>query len=216
MFIECEKACIYSQDGVFIAEVKVVDSDKDSPGLILEEEDLDKVNTESVVVFYDGVQGLVTCRCSLAGRVKINGDETGGSSSGAIFKVPCQIDELMDVDQRRRDLKVKVSIPVILEISDAGGDTTHIAARIKDISAGGVGFESAHKLNVEQIFSFLFDTDAGSVMLSGSVLWEKQLSKEGEPPRYRYGSCFFDMTSMEESMVRKFTFQEQLKRRKVR
>ncbi len=214
MFNECEKACIYSLNGVFIAEVRVVDADKDSLGLIFEEDDMDKVHTETVIVFYDGIQGLVTCKCRLSARVRIDGTESG-EESGAIYKVPCQIDELIGIEQRRHDLKVRLSLPVVLETSDADGKVTHIDVKIKDISAGGVGFESARKLNQEQIFSFLFDTDAGCTRLKGCVLWVKKLSGEDEPPFYRYGSRFFDMTSFQESMVRKFTFQEQLKRRKI-
>ncbi|WP_077612071.1 PilZ domain-containing protein [Clostridium sp. Marseille-P2415] len=214
MLKECEKACIYTLDGVFLAEVKVVDSDKDSMGLIVEEKDMDKVNTETVIVFYDGVQGLVTCKCRLSARMKINGDESG-EVGGAIYKVPCQIDELVGVEQRRNDLKVRVSFPVMLETSDADGKVTKIPARVKDVSAGGVGFESKQKLAEEQLFSFLFETDTGCTRLKGYVLWAEKLSKEEEPPRYRYGSRFLDMTSYQESMVRKFAFQEQLKRRKI-
>ncbi|MBE7720295.1 PilZ domain-containing protein [Lacrimispora indolis] len=214
MLIECEKACVYTLDGVFIAEVKVVDSHMDSMGLIFEEEDMDKVNTESVIVFYDGIQGLVTCKCRLSGRVKISGDESG-EIGNAIYKVPCQIDELIGVEQRRRDLKVRISFPVTLETADADGKVTHITAKVKDISAGGIGFESAVELKEAQIYSFLFETDSGCTRLKGSILWVKKLSNENEPPRYRYGSRFFDMTSYQESMVRRFTFLEQLKRRKI-
>ncbi|WP_313153382.1 PilZ domain-containing protein [Lacrimispora sp.] len=214
MFIECEKASVYSLNGVFIAEVKVVDSHKDSMGLIFEEEDMDKVSTESVIVFYDGVQGLVTCKCRLSGRVKINGDEIG-EIANAIYKVPCLIDELIGIEQRRRDLKVRISLPVTLETADSDGKVTHIAAKIKDISAGGIGLESAVELKQEQIFSFLFETGSDCTRLKGSILWVDKLSGENDPPLYRYGSRFFDMTSYQESMVRKFTFLEQLKRRKT-
>lgn len=214
MFIECEKACVYTLDGVFIAEVKVVDSHKASIGLIFEEEDMDKVNTESVIVFYDSVQGLVTCKCRLSGRVKINGDESG-EIGNAIYKVPCLIDELIGIEQRRRDLKVRVSIPVTLETADADGKVTHIAAKVKDISAGGMGLEAAVELKESQIFSLLFETDSDCTRLKACILWVEKISGENEPPCYRYGSRFFDMTTYQESMVRRFTFLEQLKRRKI-
>lgn len=214
MLIECEKASVFTLDGVFIAEVKVVDSHQDSMGLIFEEKDMDKVNTESVIVFYDAVQGLVTCKCRLSGRVKINGDEIGNIGN-AIYKVPCEIDKLIGIEQRRRDLKVRVSFPVTLETADVDGKVTHIAAKIKNISAGGIGLESAEELKESQIFSFLFKTDTGCTRLKASILWVKKLSDENEPPRYRYGCRFFDMTSYQESTVRRFTFLEQLKRRKT-
>lgn len=214
MLTECGKASVYSLDGVYITEVRVVDAHKESLGLIFEEEDMDKVNTESIIVFYDGVQGLVTCKCSLSGRVKIDGTESGDIND-AIYKVPCQINERISIEQRRNDLKVKVSFPVVLEIIDAKGEVTHIPAKMKDISAGGIGLESAEAINDNQDFSFLFDTEIGCTRLKASILWGQRLTEEDEPPLYRYGGRFIDVTSYQESMVRKFTFQEQLKRRKV-
>jgi c-di-GMP-binding flagellar brake protein YcgR len=172
------------------------------------------VSTEAVIVFYDDVQGLVTCKCRLSGRVKISGDEIG-EVGNAIYKVPCMVDELIGTEQRRRDLKVKVSLPVLLETADADGKVTHIAARIKDISAGGIGFESAYELEHEQIFSFLFETGIDCTRLKGCILWVNKITGEDEPPCYRYGSRFFDLTSYQESLVRKYTFLEQLKRRKT-
>jgi len=214
MLRECDKACIYSFDGVFLAEVKVVDSEKDNMALIFEEEDMDKVNTESVIVFYDGIQGLVTCKCSLSARVKVVGTETGDLGR-AIYKVPCRIDELIGVEQRRIDLKVRVSIPVMLETADELGKVIHLPAKLKDISAGGLGFESLEKLKENQIFSFMFETDAGDIRLKASVLWVREVTENGEEPFYRYGSRYFGLSAYQESMVRKFTFQEQLKRRKI-
>ena len=214
MLRECDKACIYSLDGVFLAEVKVIDSDKDNLALIFEEEDMDKVNTESVIVFYDGIQGLVTCKCSLSARVKVVGTESGDIAR-SIYKVPCRIDELIGVEQRRRDLKVRVSLSAVLETSDEQGKVIHLPAKIKDISAGGIGFESSEELKENQIFSFLFETDAGDTRLKASVLWVKEVAENGAEPFYRYGSRYFDLSKYQESMVRKYTFQEQLKRRKI-
>lgn len=214
MFNECEKACIYTLDGDYIAEVKVMDSDKDSMGLLFEEQDIEKVKTETVIVFYDGIQGLVTCKCRLSARVKLSGREKGVTGR-AVYKVPCKIDELLGVEQRRRDLKVRVSFPILLETSDADGKITHIAAKVRDVSAGGIGLESAQKMEAQQSFSFLFDTDAGCTRLKATVLWGKKLSYEDEPPYYRYGCRFIDLTVYQESMVRKFTFQEQLRKRKM-
>nr|WP_314462382.1 PilZ domain-containing protein [uncultured Clostridium sp.] len=214
MLRECDKACIYSFDGVFLAEVKVVDSENDSMALIFEEEDMDKVNTESVIVFYDGIQGLVTCKCSLSARVKVVGTESGDLGR-AIYKVPCRIDELIGVEQRRRDLKVRVSIPVMLETADEQGKVIHLPAKLKDISAGGIGFESPERLKENQIFSFMFETDAGDTRLKASILWVSEVTENGEEPFYRYGSRYFGLSTYQESMVRKFTFQEQLKRRKI-
>lgn len=215
MLRECDKACIYSLNGVFLAEVSVVDSDKESMALIFEDEEaMDKINTDSVIVFYDGLQGLVTCKCSLSARVKVIGNESGDLGR-AIYKVPCKIDELIGVEQRRRDLKVKVSLSVQLETSDEQGNVVHLPAKIKDISAGGIGFESTEKMKENQIFSFVFETDAGDTRLKASVLWVKEASEAEGETFYRYGSRYFDLSTYQESMVRKFTFQEQLKRRKI-
>lgn len=214
MFKECEKACIFSQDGVFIAEVKVLDSHKDSMGLIFNEEDIENLNTETVIVFYDGIQGLVTCKCSLSARVKITGTEVGDIGK-AIYKIPCHIEEMIGVEQRRSDLKIRIHAPVMLETTNEEGKVIQVPAKLKDISAGGLGLESEQILLKEQLFSFLFVTDTGSTRLKASILWSERLTKEEEPPLYRYGCRFFDLNTLQESMVRKFVFQEQLKNRKI-
>lgn len=214
MLNECEKACIYSLDGEFIAEAKVIDPDKESMGLVFDEKQMEKLKTETVIVFYDGVQGLVTCKCHLSARVKLSGREKG-LIGRAVYKVPCKIDQLIGVDQRRHDLKVRVKFPIMMETTDQDGKSVYVAAMVKDISAGGIGLESAQKLREQQNFSFSFDTDAGCTKLKATIVWVKKLSYEDEPPYYRYGCKFFDLNAFQESMVRKFTFQEQLKRRKL-
>lgn len=215
MFKECEKACIYSLDNVFLAEVRVVDGEQEEMGLIFDqEEDMDKVNIETIVVFYDAIQGLVTCRCSLSGRVKVTGEEVGETGK-AIYKVPCRINEQIAVEQRRKDLKVRVSLPVELEMADREGNVIHVPVKIKDISAGGIGFESEIELTEGDIFSFLFETAAGCSRLKASILWIDIKLEDIDNNGYRYGGRFFDQTSFQESLVRKFTFEEQLKSRKV-
>lgn len=72
MFTECKKACICSFAGNLLAEVEVVDSHKERMGLIIREEDVRKISAEMIIVFYDGIQGLVTCRCLLYEKVKLD------------------------------------------------------------------------------------------------------------------------------------------------
>ena len=214
MFKECNKACVYSQDGVYLAEVRVLDAETEDIGLVFEEEDIDMVSTESIVVFYDDIQGLVTCECRLAGRVRITGKELG-DKNGAIFKIPCHIDEIRGREQRRQDLKVTVRCTVELLMAEDEKKTKRVKAKMKNISAGGAGFETAGYLRENQIFSFPF-TIAGEVLwLTAIVVWKKNLAAERKEPYYYYGCSFFGLTASKESAVRRFVYQEQMKRRKV-
>lgn len=211
MFKECEKACIYTLEGAFIAEAKVVNLEQETMGLIFEEQDVEKISPQSVIVFYDDVEGLVTCRCRLSAAQK-----AGAEMGENVYQVVCQIDETLSTEQRRRDLKVHVSFPVTLETGDAAGKAVHIDANAKNISVGGIGLESSVQMKENQVFSFLFENELGSARLKACILWSKQEQNEYGTPLWLYGCRFFDMTDNEEALVRKFVFQQQLKKRKTR
>lgn len=210
MFKECEKACIYTLDGDFAAEARVESLDQETIGLIFEEKDMEIVNPEVLIVFYDGVEGLVTCRCRLSAVRRISGE-----MGKAVCKAFCQMEERLGVEQRRRDLKVRVSLPVTLETADAAGKVIRVAASVKNISVGGVGLESSVCLEEKQIFFFTFETPLGSARLKASILWRKELANGYGTSVWQYGCRFFDMAGNEEALVRKFVFQEQLKKRKT-
>lgn len=212
MFKDCEKACVYTVDGDYIAQARVVNADRENMGLIFDGDDIDRLKTETVIVFFDGEQGLVTCRCRLSASVRVKEGEK--RKEHAMFMVPCQIDEQLGVEQRRRDLKVRTSFDMKIEFLDQEGDLVSVKGRAKDISAGGVGLESTEHLMDGQKFSFYFETATGSTRLNGEVLWCEDLSTKNSP-LYHYGCRFNNMTIRQESIVRRFTFQEQLKRRKI-
>ncbi|WP_394523092.1 PilZ domain-containing protein [Lacrimispora sp. JR3] len=203
MFAECKKATIYSFAGSLLAEVEVVDCEKDIMGLIVQKDDIGKIGSETMVVFYDGVKGLVTCKCRLSGWVK--------QEDGLTYRVSCRVDKQISEEERRRAMKVRVQHSVTLEILTEEGKVIHIQAVVKDLSAGGAGFECKEELKEEQSFSFLFETKFGCVRLKGCILWKKEFSDKAGNPYYRYGSRFLDMTAHQESMLRKIISFEYLK-----
>ncbi|WP_313186422.1 PilZ domain-containing protein [Lacrimispora sp.] len=206
MFTECKKACICSFAGNLLAEVEVVDSDKERIGLIIEEEDVRKLSADMIIVFYDGIQGLVTCKCRLYEKLKLE--------EKPYYMLSCRIMERIEDLERRHDAKVKVDIPVVLEM--AGDDETllHISAVIKNISSGGIGFESKEELKERGLFSFLMDTNFGCVRLKGCVLWKKERTDENGKHSYRYGGHFHDMTSHQESVLERYLLIEKVKEKK--
>jgi hypothetical protein len=205
--MECKKASIYSFAGGLLAEAEVVDCDKDIMGLIIEKSDIGKIGAETIVIFYDGVKGLVTCKCRLSDWVKLE--------DRPAYQVSCRVDKQISEEERRQDMKVRVKHSVTLEIPDDDGNVLHIQAEVKDLSAGGVGFVSREELKEEQLFSFLIDTKFGCVRLKGCILWKKELSDKEGNHYYRYGSRFFDMTDHQESMIRKITVFEHLRNRNI-
>lgn len=206
MFTECKKACICSFSGNFLMEAEVVDSDKERIGLIIREEDVRKISAETIIIFYDGVQGLVTCRCRLYEKVKLE--------EKLCYRFSCRIMERIGEVQRRGDRKVRVAFPVVLEITDDDQNLIHRKVVVKDISAGGMGFESEEELKEGCLFSFLLDTNFGCVRLKGCVCWKKESSDENGKHFYRYGGHFLDQTSHQEAVLGKILLLEHVKGKK--
>nr|WP_288830765.1 PilZ domain-containing protein [uncultured Clostridium sp.] len=206
MFTECKKACICSFAGNLLAEVEVVDTGKERMGLIVREEDVRKLSADMIIVFYDGKQGLVTCKCRLYEKVKLEENPS--------YKFSCRIMERIEDLERRHDEKVKVEIPVVLEMTREDENLLHISAVIKNISTGGIGFESDEELKEGGLFSFLMDTNFGCFRLKGCVLWKKDLLDENGRHSYRYGGHFYDMTPHQESALEKYLLIKKLKEKK--
>lgn len=204
MFMECKKACIYTFAGSLLAEVEVLDGSKEAIELIIKEEDIWNISGETMIEFYDGKQGLVTCKCRISGMTKL-ADQTA-------YRATCKVVKMVSENERRQALKVRVEQQVTIETSEDSGLIIHIHAEIKDISLGGVGFESKESLNENQSFSFLINTNYGCVRLKGCVLWKQELTDDKEELFYRYGAQFLEMTSHQESIIKKFTLSERLKR----
>lgn len=204
MFMECKKACIYTFAGSLLAEVEVLDGNKEAIELIIKEEDIWNISGETMIEFYDGKQGLVTCKCRISGMTKL-ADQTA-------YRATCKIVKMVSENERRQALKVRIEQPVTIEASEDSGQIIHIQAEIKDISQGGVGFESKESLNEDQSFSFLINTSYGLLRLKGCVLWKKDFIDDNEELCYRYGAQFLEMTPHQESIIKKFTLSERLKK----
>ncbi len=204
MFMECKKACIYTFAGSLLAEVEVLDGDKEAIELIIKEEDIWNISGETMIEFYDGRQGLVTCKCRVSGMTKLVDQNA--------YRATCKVVKLVSENERRQALKVSTEQSVTIETSEDSGTVLHIHAEIKDISLGGVGFESKENLKENQPFSFLINTIYGCVRLKGCILWKKESTDEKEELYYRYGAQFLEMTPHQESMLKKFTLSERLKK----
>lgn len=116
--------------------------------------------------------------------------------------------------ERRCDTKVVVEVPVVLEMTGDDENQIHISSAIKNISAGGIGFESGEELKEGCLFSFLLDTNFGCVRLRGCILWRRKVPGENERHVYQYGGHFLDLTSHQEAVQEKFLLHKQVKVKK--
>ena len=207
MFVDCKKACICSFTGIPLAEAEVVDSGKEPMGIIIREEDIRKISAEMIIVFYDDVRGLVTCKCRLDEKVRVE--------ERPFYKLSCRILERMEELERRRDTKVRLCFPAAMDISDPEESISHVKAEVKNISAGGVGFESKEELKEGSTFSFLMDIRSACIRLKGTILWKKKVLDGEKGYYYRYGGRFLEMTAHQETVLGKLLLQEQIKGRKI-
>ena len=207
MFVDCKKACICSFTGIPLAEAEVVDSGKEPMGIIIREEDIRKISAEMIIVFYDDVRGLVTCKCRLDGKERVE--------EKPFYKLSCRVLERMEELERRRDTKVRICFPAAMDISDTEESILHVKADVKNISAGGIGFESREELKEGATFSFLMDIKSACLRLKGTVLWKKKILDGEKGNYYRYGGRFLEMTSHQETLLGKLLLQEQIKGRKI-
>ncbi len=105
--------------------------------------------------------------------------------------------------ERRRDHRFSLRVPIYIDV-EKGVVRKIIHLRSRDISAGGLSFETARELQLEAeaqvIFSGVGDLP-GRYVIRGRVVWKKLLPDTG---RYLFGVQFtgFDGASREELLAR--------------
>lgn len=162
-------------------------------------EDEDPFQFEAEISFYTPLKGVVTCICEVvAHRTKI-------LSGGNIYSGRCKILSIETIRERRNDLKIKVSIPVLVHITDSQGKSQDVNGRTKDLSAGGVYLTCKYALNIDDTFEVTFLHKKIPICVRAMILRKD----EYDNGLFGYGCKFLSLRGGEERMLRHYVFDQQ-------
>lgn len=148
------------------------------------------------VVFYDSVNGLVTCSCTLCEIQPVE-------ESSGYFHALCKIQAVHDLMDRHEDFRLPISLTVTLTYVDpVTGTTQNTGGVTVNISAGGIYVITAMKLPVK-FFRISFYADILPIIPLAKVLREEPL----ENGSFGYGCRFENLSPGYESLLRGYIFQ---------
>ena len=207
MFEQCKKADILEKNGELLCRARVNVGQSGDMMLIIPTAASYKPNTLYHVLFYDPVNGLVTCKCRLSLPIVLPGRE--------LCSLRCEVQNRLASRQRRQDVKVSVQINVMIHSSFEPGDTVRVPelgypAVIDNISAGGVYLRTSLPLAVGRRIWFTIRPAGEEMTLSAQVLRiERAAGKPGQGRMFGYGCKFINLLSRQETILRSFVFQEE-------
>lgn len=203
--LDCHKASVSS-----LRDMPIADADVYSVGeelrLVFEDDCYDELDAEVRIVFYDGLLGLVSTRCSLYGyRFERN------ERYQVLYGACCTILEIERIQQRRADCKVKIEVPFNVELQ---GEENPIPAVAADISAGGIGFFSFHRFQKGEVIRFSLTLGERRLNLKAEILYSVEDAAGAEDAAVRYGCRFVEQRMGAEASIRQYVYQRQ--RRQIR
>lgn len=134
----CKVADVFDRDRQFLFTANVTILDSGQAQLTFPSEaDIEDMEVEGYVTFYDDVEGLVTFWCSFYDMDQHFTKDTMTMTTSAV--------DMVDQVQRRQDLKTSLRFKMEVDYTDAKGNLRFCKAEVENISAGGVFFTSEHK-----------------------------------------------------------------------
>ena len=213
MFERCKKADILEKSGELLCRARVKVGRSGDIMMIIPTAAAYKPNSMYHVLFYDPVNGLVTCKCRLSTSVTLPG--------GELCSLRCEVQDRLAARQRRQDVKVPVQISVMIHASFLPGDTVQLPdigcpAVIDNISAGGVYFRMNTALPVGRKIWFSTRQFGEELTLSAQILRVERIQTQAnQPEMYGFGCKFINLLSRQETLLRSFVFQEERKQRQM-
>ncbi|MCI9443140.1 MAG: PilZ domain-containing protein [Oscillospiraceae bacterium] len=207
MFERCKKADILEKSGELLCRARVNVGRSGDILMIIPTAAAYKPNALYHVIFYDPVNGLVTCKCRLSTAVTLPG--------GDLCSLRCEVQDRLASRQRRQDVKVKVQINIMIHPTAMPGDTFRVPelgypATIDNISAGGVYLRTGLPLEPGRRLWFNLRQTGEELTLSAQVLrTEKAACAPGSGKMFGYGCKFVNLLTRQETLLRSFVFQEE-------
>ncbi len=124
------------------------------------------------------------------------------------FQVQLHIEEKKETIQRRRDFKIKTTLPaeLMLQAPEKG----LCSGTIEDISATGILFATEDTLEVGQEFILSFSETRTPIDLYGRIV---RIHSKGTPNRY--GCQFHDILPAQEELMRQYVFTLEARQRRA-
>lgn len=201
----CRKCHILdSQNGSPLCEADVFVTQSDEIQLTFSgwKPDLKKTYKQPVI-FYDSVNGLVTCSCNLC-EIRPVTEKSG------YYHAICLIESVQDLMDRHEDFRLSLSLAVTINYIDEHRHTKSTMGLTKNISAGGVYLITAERLPSKDIVIH-FIQDVLPISPRAAVLREELL----ENGKYGYGCRFVQLSPYTESLLRGYIFQMETIHRRI-
>ena len=210
MFERCKKADILEKSGELLCRARVKVG---TTGMMMIIPTVAKYKHNGIyhVIFYDPVNGLVTCKCRLSAPVTLPG--------GELCSLRCEVQNRLAARQRRQDVKVPTQIHVMMHTTAMKDDPMPVPeigfpAVIDNISAGGLYFRMNTPLQVGRRVWFAMRQTGEEMTLSAQILRvERGAAQQGQSEVYGYGCKFVNLLSRQETLLRSFVFQEERRQR---
>lgn len=198
-FLHCRKAEVYDKANNKTIAAAVSVGPMDSLLVTLPRDFKHNTADPVQVVFYDPMDGLVTCRCTLTSPL-VTDDRQHCSYR-------CQVLDRLSQEQRREDIKISLTskVTVTLETPER---TLEAPATIYNISAGGIYMVTELNLKPGDQVSFYFHDAGGTIPLTAEVLRIEIRYDRYSRPVKGYGCRFTDLASMYELQLRSYVFKE--------
>lgn len=198
-FLHCRKAEVFDKASGQTITAAVSIGPMDSL-LVTLPRDFKNNSSEPVqIVFYDPLEGLVTCRCLLSAPL-VTDDRQHRS-----FR--CQVLDKLSQQQRREDVKISLTSKVTVT-QETPERTLEAPGTIYNISAGGIYLVTSLNLKPGDQFFFYFHDAGGTIPLTAEVLRIEIRYDRYSRPVKGYGCRFVDLAPMYELQLRSFVFKE--------
>lgn len=195
----CDKADILNAAGEVLTQAAVGVLGEDNITLVVPWS-FDRLKQDVfTVVFYDPVQGVVTCRCTF-GTPRLLPEQRSS--------LPCTVLEEVSSLQRRMDVKVPLSCSLEIEASGQGVSGTY-QAQLVNISAGGIYLTTDVPVPEGTRFTFEFRETGTPMTLTAEVLRSESRTDRRGRMVFGYGCKFVHLASRDEAHLRSFVFQQE-------
>lgn len=144
--------------------------------------------------------GFISYLCALSGELK----EIKNPVSGALTYTVEVFNEEAEI--LKDELRVYTSFRADAHI---GGKRESIDVDVKDISVGGVMFITKERLNADQVLTLTFMSGRKNITADVEVKTQRPVGLQG---LYGYGCRFVSLSRNQEAEIRRFVFQEDIKR----